>query len=65
MNSYNFVDGNMVVYHAIAENRDRAIELAKENNLDIEGLEVELERYNVRDQLGRPFSERIEDARVS
>ena len=53
-----------VMYHAIAESKERAIELAMEAGYDIEGLEVELEREDVRDMLRRPYPESITDAQV-
>lgn len=71
VNAYNFTywpeDKNFagtVMYHALAESKERAIELAKEAGYDIEGLEVELEREDVRDMLHRPYPESIKDAQV-
>lgn len=64
MNTYNFVEKGCVFYHAIAESEEQAILLAKQEGFDIEGMEVELERMNVRDELGRPYKPRIEDALV-
>ncbi|WP_281514176.1 hypothetical protein [Phocaeicola sartorii] len=40
------------------------MELAKEAGIDMDGLSIELERSNVKDQLGRPLSSRIEDALI-
>lgn len=51
-------------YHAIASSEERAIELAINAGYDIEDLEVELERENVRDELGRSYKEGIQDAMV-
>ena len=42
----------------------RAISLAKETGIDMDGLSIELERSNVKDQLGKPLSARIEDALI-
>lgn len=55
-NSYNIIDqdGN-IFYHAVAETPEKVQEMAKEQGHDIEGLEIEEERKNVKDQLGRPF----------
>lgn len=67
MNSYNVFNENNyseVLFHAIAANEDQVIELAEEQGISLEGLTIELDRTNVKDQLGRPFSARIEDARV-
>jgi hypothetical protein len=41
-----------------------AHELAKEAGIDMDGLSIELERSNVKDQLGKPLSARIEDALI-
>lgn len=64
MNTYNFQQNGCVFYHAIASSEERAIELAINAGYDIEDLEVELERENVRDELGRPYKEGIQDAMV-
>lgn len=64
MNTYNFKQKGCVFYHAIASSEERAIELAMNAGYDIEDLEVELERKNVRDELGRPYKEGIQDAMV-
>lgn len=64
MNAYNFVEKGCVFYHAIANSEEQAIQLANEAGYDIAGMEVELERTNVRDELGRKYKPRIEDALV-
>ena len=64
VNTYNFVEKGCVFYHAIATSEEHAIQLAKEEGLDIEGMEIELERMNVRDEFGRPYECKIEDAMV-
>ena len=64
VNTYNFVEKGCVFYHAIATSEEHAILLAKQEGFDIEGMEVELERMNVRDELGRPYEPKIEDAMV-
>ena len=67
MNSYNIYDDNhyeTILYHAIARDEDQVMELAKEAGSDMDGLSIELERSNVKDQLGRPLSARIEDALI-
>lgn len=51
-------------YHAIATSEEHAIQLAEEKGFDVEGMEIELERMNVRDELGRPYECKIEDAMV-
>ena len=67
MNSYNIYDENheaTILYHAIARDEDQVMDLAKEAGIDMDGLSIELERSNVKDQLGKPFSARIEDALI-
>lgn len=67
MNAYNIFDENhyeTILYHAVAKDEDQVEELAKEKGIDLEGLEIELERTNVKDQLGRDFNPYIEDALV-
>lgn len=64
MNAYNFVEKGCVFYHAIANSEEQAIQLANEVGYDIIGMEVELERTNVCDELGREYKPKIEDALV-
>lgn len=67
MNSYNLIDKtytDCVLYHAIAMNEEQVIELAEQCGIDLTDIVIELERSNVKDQLGRPYTARIEDARV-
>lgn len=64
VNTYNFVENGCVFYHAIATSEEYAIQLAQEEGFNIEGMEVELERINICDELGRPYDCKIEDAIV-
>lgn len=67
MNAYNLYDEenySCILYHAIAEDEEQVRTLAEEAGIDITGLTIDLERKNVRDQLGRPFEPKIEDAMV-
>lgn len=67
MNTYNIFDEknySTILYHAIARNEDQVKELALESSINLEGLTIELIREDVRDQLGRPYTARIEDATV-
>lgn len=67
MNSYNIYDENesaTILFHAIANNESEVKELAKNENIDLAGLTIELERKNVKDQLGKPFPASIQDALV-
>lgn len=65
MNSYNIFDEEhsyTILYHAIARDEDQVKELAEEKGIDISGLTIDLERVNVKNELGRPYPARIEDA---
>lgn len=65
MNSYNIYDEehySTILYHAIARDEEHVRELAEEAGINLEGLTIDLERNNVKDELGRPYSARIEDA---
>lgn len=53
-----------VLYHAIARDEDHVRELAEEAGINLEGLTIDLERSNVKDQMGRSYSAMIEDAVV-
>lgn len=67
MNSYNIYEEknySTILYHAIARDVEQVKEIASESGIEIEGLTIELERENVKDLLGRPFSARIEVAVV-
>lgn len=64
INAYNFVERGCVFYHAIAQSEEQAIQLANEAGYNIEGMEIELERMNVRDEMGREYQPKIEDALV-
>ena len=65
VNSYNIVGSyRCVLYHAVATSKEHVRELAKEAGIDIDGLEIELIRINVKDQLGHPFKPYIEDALI-
>lgn len=62
MNAYNFVDRGCLFYHVIAESEEQCLSLAEGAGYDVSGMELELERMNVRDELGRPYTPRIEEA---
>lgn len=67
MNSYNIYEEencSTILYHAIAMDEEQVKELAKESGINLDGLIVDLERHNVKDELGRPYSARIENAQV-
>lgn len=64
MNTYNVEEKGCVFFHTIAENEEQVRELAAQAGYDIEGMDIELERMNVRDELGREYTAKIEDALV-
>ena len=67
MNSYNIFDeehSSTILFHAIAMDEEQVKELAEQSGIDISELTIELERINVKDELGRPYSARIEDALI-
>lgn len=65
MNSYNIYDEehySTILYHAIARDEEHVKELAEEAGINLEGLTIDLERNNVKDELGRSYPARIENA---
>ena len=67
MNTYNLFENShedTILYHAIAKNENQVIELANEAGIDIEGLTIELDKKNVKDELGRSYEPSIKDAQV-
>lgn len=67
MNTYNIYDKNnysTILFHAIAESEDEVNELAREGSIDLTGLTIELERKNVKDQMGNNYNPSISDAIV-
>ena len=67
MNSYNIFNENeagTILFHAIASSEQHVKELASDSGIDRTGLTIELERQNVKDQLGRPFPASIENALI-
>lgn len=67
MNAYNIFDEkdySTILYHAVARSEAEVQTLAQEAGLDIEGLEIELERSNVKDERGRDIRPYIGDALV-
>ena len=51
-------------YHAIAEDHEQAVLLALQAGFDVVGMDIELEKEDVRDEMGNPYECRIEDALV-
>lgn len=67
VNSYNIHHAekwSTILYHAIAESEEHVIELAEAAGYNIDGCEIELVRTDVRDEMRRPYSPKIEDAQV-
>lgn len=67
MNSYNIFEKehySTILYHAIARDEEQVKELAQEAGISLDGLTVELERENVKDEMGRPYAARIKNAQI-
>jgi hypothetical protein len=67
MNSYNIFDStepSTILFNAIAKDHAHVEQLAQEAGIDITGYSIELERVNVKNQLGKPFEPSIKDALV-
>ena len=67
MNSYNIFDSTepaTILFHAIAKDRAHVEQLAQDAGIDITGYTIELERMNVKNQMGKPFEASIKDALV-
>ena len=65
MNSYNIYEEknySTILYHAIAGDKEQVMQLAEDAGINIDGLTIELERRNVKDELGRPYRASIESA---
>jgi hypothetical protein len=66
-NSYNIFEekhADTILYHAVSTDEEQVKELAEENNIDLNGLTIEVEKINVKDELGRPIKPFIEDALI-
>ena len=67
MNTYNIYSENessTILFHAIAESESHVVELANENNIELTGLTIDLERTNVKDQMGKSCNAVITDSIV-
>ena len=67
MNTYNISkNGNesTILYHSIAEDEQQVRELAEEKGINLNNMTIELERKDVRNQLGKSYAAVIEDALV-
>lgn len=52
--------GNVwVEYRAIARDENQVRELAEEAGYDIDGMVIEIDQFDAKDQLGRPYSAKI------
>lgn len=47
------------MYGGYAKSEERFIEMCEEAGFNLEGLDVELDRQNVKDEMGRPFPEEV------
>ena len=55
VNTYNFIRNGCIFYHAVAHNREHALQLAERAGFDVSCMRVKKERTNVRNALGRPM----------
>lgn len=65
MNSYNISEighEDTILYHAIARDEEEVRELASANEIDLTDMVIELERSNVKNELGKSYAAHIEDA---
>lgn len=60
-NEENRYEGNVAVqYTALAHSEDRVREMAVEQDIDLTGYTIELEKTDVKNQLGKPYQENFE-----
>ena len=67
MNTYNIYSEEepiCVLYHAVARDEEQVKELAKAEGINIEGLVIDLERTNVKNELGRDYAPTIKEALI-
>ena len=67
MNTYNiYENGNesTILYNSIAEDEQQVRELAEEKGIILNNMTIELERMDVRNQLGKSYAAVIENALV-
>lgn len=53
-----------ILYHAIASDEQQVRELAEANEIDLTDMIIVMERSNIKDELGKPYSAKIEDALI-
>jgi hypothetical protein len=67
MKSFNILEighEDTILYHAIARDEEEVRELASANEIDLTDMVIELERSNVKNELGRSYAAHIEDAQA-
>jgi hypothetical protein len=67
MNSYNILaigHEDTILYHAIASDEQQVMELAEANDIDLTNMIIVMERSNVKNEMGKPYSARIEDSLI-
>ena len=47
------------MYGGYAQSEERFVEMCEEAGFNLEGLEVEIGHLNVKDEMGRPFPEKV------
>lgn len=67
MNSYNLFDPAepaTIQYRALATSEQHVRQLAHDSLIDIDGMVIELDRTDVRNEIGNPYSPSIKSALV-
>jgi len=65
MNTYNIFNKNepaTILYYVVAEDENQLRKLAEESKINLEGLMIEIERVDVRNELGKPYMPSFKDA---
>ena len=65
MNTYNIYskkEPSCILFHAVAESESQVKELAKESNISLKGLTIDLQRINVYPEFGKAYTPSIKDA---
>lgn len=57
--SEEFKGDRTAMYGGYAQSEERFVELCEEAGYNLDGLEVELGHQNVKDEMGRPFGEKV------
>ena len=67
MNTYNIFEkenSSTILFHAIAENESQIKNLAEQKGFEIEGMTIELERSNIKTEMGKLYQPSITDTLI-